>query len=458
MPRRAPARAPLALRLTIACTLAALLVPAAARANVSLQGGGTASAAWTDNILNAPNEQTTNGPPRESDFFFQLAPKIILSAATPKLLQRLSYTFTTDLFVRHSEANSYSNLLDWTANLTPTPRSLMLLSLTSIEGKVSTFMFDHPSADVGVGVQPQNSNTNFFNQRALEHLDHTLSGFWRLSQSLRLNFFVPLERGRLPDTYEVYGDLGFERLFKLDALALVARVDFVEYIQPRDPMTNVAAPNQSQVLTGLMARWRRDWSRAWSTEAALGLVGVIGASDDPNQRTGSVWRPSALAALRWTRDIGSAELRYTHDAAPNVLTGNTFDSDSVTLQGGVAVVPAKMFFGATVGYSHSRLLALNSSAASQTANVVVTDVTVGWQPLPFLGVYARYSLIDQFGNPPMGDVPALLPNIKRNTVMLGVNLLYPERTAAPVATRASTRVDQNDQPMFPEVHAPEPKQ
>jgi hypothetical protein len=458
MSRRAPARAPLVLRLTIACTLAALLPPATARAKVSLQGGGTASAAWTDNILNAPNEQIPGGAPRESDFFFQLGPKLILSAASPQLLQRLSYTFTTDLFVHHSEANSYSNQLDWTANLTPTPRSLMLLSLASTEGKVSTFTFDHPSADVGVGVQPQNSNTDFFNQRALEHLEHSLTGFWRLSQSLRLSFFVPLERGRLPDSYEVYGDLGVERLFKLDALGLVARVDFVEFVQPRNPVTNVAAPNQSQVLTGLVARWRRDWSRSWSTEAALGVVGVVAASDDPNQPTGSAWRPSALAALRWTRDIGSAELRYTHDATPNALTGNTFDSDSVTLQGGVAVVPAKMFFGATVGYSHSRLLALSSTAAGQTANVVVTDVTVGWQPLPILGVFARYSLLDQFGYPPMGDVPALLPNIKRNTVMLGINVLYPERTAAPVATRASTRVDQNDQPMFPEVHAPEPKQ
>ena len=40
-------------------------------------------------------------------------PGAVLAQEAPRFMQRLAYTFTADLFARHSEANSYSNALDW---------------------------------------------------------------------------------------------------------------------------------------------------------------------------------------------------------------------------------------------------------------------------------------------------------------------------------------------------------
>src|SRR4051812_17265024 len=117
MSRRAPTRAPLLLvtTMTLAATLGGVATPAAAK--VTIQGTGTVTGGWSDNILNAPDEKTAAGAARESFFFFQLVPGGVLSSASPRFLQRLAYTFTADLFVHHTEANSYSNTLEWAADV-----------------------------------------------------------------------------------------------------------------------------------------------------------------------------------------------------------------------------------------------------------------------------------------------------------------------------------------------------
>lgn len=448
MPRRA---------LTLAWLVALALPSPSARANVSIQGGGGASTGWTDNVLNAPDEPTSKSPPRQGDFLFQLSPRVILSTGEPRFLQRLTYQFTADLFARHSEANSYSNMLDWVANVLASRATTLTFTLQSMQGKVSTFTFNQPSSEANVGVLPQNSNTNFFSQQAIEQLDATPRPLWHVYQALRFNAFVLIDRGRLPDTYQLAGDLGFDRIFRSDALGLLARVDFLDYAQPRDPTTDVPVGfDERQVLTALVARWRRDWSPSWSTEADLGGVVFAAASADPTASTLTAVRPTALAALRWSREYGSADLRYTHDVSANALAGRTFETDAVTLQAGVPIVRAKMVLGATASYQYARQLSLAGDLADLTAHVVLVDVTIGWQPLEYLGVFARYSFFDQFGLPPVNDVPSLLPDLTRNTVMVGVTVLYPPRAGIRIATKQPTRVDRSDQPEFPEVHAAEP--
>ena len=79
---------------------------------------------------------------------------------------------------------------------------------------------------------------------------------------------------------------------------------------------------------------------------------------------------------------------------------------------------------------------------------MLVDVTIGWQPLPELRVFARYSLFDQFGSPPVGDVPAVLPDLTRNLVMVGVNVTYPAVAALRAPLRGASRVDETDHAGF----------
>jgi hypothetical protein len=464
MSRRAPARATLT-----TCTLAAFalaaplaattLAPARARAaNLSLQGTGTASAGWTDNILNAPDERSTTVPLRESAFLFQLVPRLALTSAAPRFMQKLQYSFTADLFAFHSEADSYSNTLEWNGSLLVSPTTTLILTLTSLQGKVSTFAFNQPSSGATIAVLPQNNDTYYFNQSANESLEARPVAAWRVTQLLRFNAFVPLQRGKLSDSYDLIGEVGFDRMFASDAVGMVLRADFVDFVPPVDPATGMSIGfGQKQLLGSLVARWRRDWSPFWSSEAALGAVGVVGTTSDPTATTRMTWQPSALAAIRWTREIGSAELRYAHAVQPNALAGATFSSDGVTLQAGFPIVRAKMFFGATGGYQRAQTVSLIAGMPSATAHVILADATIGWQPIPELGLFARYSYFRQLGSPPVMDVAALLPDVTRNTVMIGANVIYPAVTRVRVPSLPGSRVDETDQAGFPELHAPQPR-
>src|SRR6185503_4781349 len=89
----------------VAVLAAVLFTPAIAHAKLSLQSHLTLSGGWTDNVLNLPQA--------ESDFLFEIAPGLLLTAGSPRAVQSLGYDFTADLFVSHSEANSYTHQLTW---------------------------------------------------------------------------------------------------------------------------------------------------------------------------------------------------------------------------------------------------------------------------------------------------------------------------------------------------------
>ncbi|HEX8950438.1 MAG TPA: hypothetical protein VF945_01265 [Polyangia bacterium] len=460
MSGRAPARATLALphTLVLVATVALVLVAggAPARAKVTLQATTAAAVGWTDNVLNAPDELIPMGPARESDFFFQLVPGAVLSSASPRLLQRLAYNFTADLFVHHSEANSYSNSLEWAGDVATSKTTNLLLTAQTQQGRISTFNLNQQSSGTTIAVLPQNANINFFSQNVTESLDWTPTGKWRVSQLALFRAFIPTDRGVQPDVYEAQGDLAFDRLFRLDSLGMLLRESFIDYEPPRDPMTDVPVGfSQKQVLTTLLGRWRRDWSPSWSSEAALGAVNAVGVSNDPMAPNQTAWEPSALAAIRYARELAIGELRYAHDVTPNPLAGSTFSTDEAALQAGLPIVRAKMFLGATAAYQFARQLPLLAGVQRATAHVALVDFTIGWQPRPEVGVFARYSLYDQFGAKPVGTVPATLPDLTRNTVLVGVNVIYPAVAAARVPSRLGTRVDRSDQPGFPEMHAPQ---
>lgn len=423
-----------------------------------MQGTGTVTTGYNDNILTAPDNPTIGAPPRQGDVQVQLRPGAALTSQAPRFIERLAYTFTADLFARHSEANSYSNALAWTGTLLASPTTRLTLNAQSQQGRISTFTINQSSADATVTAISQNADTNFFSQQAGQALESNPDPAWRVLEATSFQAFIPIDRGRLPDTYTVDAAVGGDRLFRSDALGLVLRCEIVDFAAARDPSTDVPLGfDRQQVLTSLVARWRRDWSRAWNSEAALGVVSIVGLTADPASPTETTWQPSALAALRWVDDAGNAEVHYAHLVAPNTLAGNTFVTDEAALQAGLPLARGKVVIGATVAYQHTRLLPLVAGVTAETANLVLLDATVGWQPMPELRVFARYSLFDQFGTNPQPGLRPILPDLTRNVVMVGAEVIYPAVASLRAPVRGASRVDESDQQSFPEPHAPPPK-
>jgi hypothetical protein len=451
-------RAPAAVTLAAAALAAAVLTIGARRAHakLSVQATGTATVGYTDNVLSAPDEQTAGTSPRQGDALFQLIPGAVLAQEAPRFMQRLAYAFTADLFARHSEANSYSNTLDWVGTVQTSSTTKLTLTLQSQQGRISTFTVNQPSADATVGVLTSNNGTSYFSQNLAESFEATVTPAWHVTQGLLFRAFIPIDRGTQPDTYSLGANLGVDRYFRDDALGFVLSESFVEYVPPRDAF-DMPTPDNLQFLTTLVGRWRRDWSRTWNTEADLGVISIVGLPGDPTKATETAWEPSALAALRWFEDFAAAELHYAHTAAPNTLAGNTFATDEVGLQAGVPLFKNKVLIGTTVAYQHARLLALVPGSPEATADLVLVDATIGWQPLPELRVFARYALFDQFGAPPVGNVPAVLPDLTRNLVMVGVNVTYPAVAALRAPLRGASRVDETDTAAFAAPHAAPPQ-
>jgi hypothetical protein len=329
--------------------------------------------------------------------------------------------------------------------------------LQTQQGRISTFAINQPSADATVTVLTQNNGTNYFSQTLTESFEATPSPAWHVGQGVDFSAFVPIDRGRLPDTYSVGANAGVDRTFRSDAIGMALRANFVQFMVPRDTTDVPIGFDSRQVLTTLVGRWRHDWSKSWNSEAALGVISIVGVSANPAASTQTAWEPSALAALRWVDEVGSAELRYAHTAAPNTLAGNTLAADEAALQAGVPLLRAKLFLGATVAYQHARIVPLAPEVLPESADLVIADVTIAWQPLPELRVFARYAFFDQFGTPPMGTTTSLLPDLTRNTVLIGAEVIYPALAALRAPSRSASRVDESDRPALAEPHAAQPQ-
>lgn len=452
---RAPTRAPLLTAIALS-----LVVSARASAKATWQALGTVASGWTDNVLDAPNTPLPNQRGRESDFFFQLAPGAALTTAAPRFISRLGYTLTADVFVEHSEGDSYTNTLDWAGFADLSPTTDLLLVAQSQEGRLSTFNLSLASAAQQPGVLPTNTQTNFFGQLFSETLSWNVTPEWRTYETGFFRAFIPIDRGQLADSYEALGELGAEHAWRSDALGLVARTSYVNFLALTDAMGNVTSPGQEQLINTAFGRWQRDWSLSWSSELDLGVVEAEPLHVDGATR---LWQPSVLAALRYFKDLASAEVRYTHDILPNPIAGSSFLNDEVGLS---ALLPlpkvTRTFIGASASYQHSQLLNEDGSLSGSFAHVINADVTVDVRVLPELGLFARYAVFDQLAtnegpsSDPLHQITNL-PSILRNTVMVGMNVIYPAVAVARVPTRRGTRVDRSDQPGIPEYHAPTPR-
>ena len=92
---------------------------------------GTVSGGWTSNAAGA----TGNNP----DGLFLISPGVIFTSALPRVIQRLAYTFSTMLYIDHSELDNISNRLDWTAQFLPSPTTEVQLNVYVLQSQLNGF-------------------------------------------------------------------------------------------------------------------------------------------------------------------------------------------------------------------------------------------------------------------------------------------------------------------------------
>jgi|GEM_PF-3437519 len=429
----------------------ALCRPAGA-VKVSIQGRLRLGIAWTDNILSVPLTPTAVPPTSvavvpQSDGYLEVVPSLILTLAQPRVVQSLTYTLTGDVYFQHSEADSYLNHLEYNGFYTPSNRAEVTLTVSGSEGRLNAFSPSQLS-DLGPVLQLRPGSLTYGAAALREILLYELSQRWRLNQSLGFNAFIPIDSGQLSTTLAADQQLGADFVQRKNAFGFALRVGYLAYLELRDITGTVLSPTRQQLLNSLIGRWRRDYGTQFATELAFGVV-------ESNRAQGggvTLWEPYALAAGRWFGERGLVELSYTHNVGPSALTAQTYVADQVFLRVNVLLVKrSPLVASGAVGYQYGRVADVEQGQDLGRNHLVTLDANLTWNPHPSVGVFARYTFFDQIGF--SGD-PVVLPETRKQIVMLGVIATYPATAAAKVPSRQSLRVDRSDGETIPEAHTP----
>jgi hypothetical protein len=470
------------IRLTLLALGLALGLASPARAfKLSFQGLGLASAGWTDNILSVP-VLTSMSPPGavgpQADWFFELRPSVALTTGAPRAIQRLAYAFDATLFASHSEANSYQNRVEWAGFFLPSKTIELLMNASLSQGRLNTFNLSQPTGATNITILPSGGVT-YIGASALELLTWEFDPHWRFVQSLGFNAYAPIDPKLTPDTFEVDTHWMVERSLRKDAFGFDLRLDYATYTEVRGPVNDpacgmpgapptcdpsgvnrdgVVAPGVSQIISALVLKWRHDFGHFWNLELDAGALAVT----PTNGSSSPVWQPTGMAAIRYLHPYVNGDLSYAHTVMPNTLVAQTFALDSVVLRAGVPFgQKSHVVLSASGGYQHGRIININLGLTAASTDVFLADATLAWQPRKEIGAFLRYSYFNQSGttdaDAAAAGVGVSVPTFARNTVMLGVNGVFPGDAAAVVPSRQALRVDKSDQPGIPEPHSMVPE-
>jgi hypothetical protein len=401
---------------------------APARANTTLQGTATITGGWTDNPTGVVADQASD------DFFLEVRPGLRLTSMQRRIVFYAGYTFDATLYLRDSGATGYSNSADLGFVAETSKTTTFGVTATFLQSSLNNVQVLMPST--GTMIMPLPGGTSlFYNARASESFNWDIAPLWHFAQALGFNAFFP-DDVTLGQTYEATNDLTLLRNWKHDSGALLLKVDFVDYFGGVLP-TGMVAPDQPQILETVRFSWLHDFGAYFSSEVALGAIAATSLVGNA-----TLVEPVGRIGLYYRFNFAGIDLVYEHGVTPNVFTASTFLTDSVTLRGSLPLGRPELGLSTSAGYMHGVLWDSTSGQLTGGVDTFLADLSLTYNPWPELGVFARYQFMDELGN---ASGPMATASLLRNTVLVGVNIVYPARAAAPYGFRASVRADRADE-------------
>lgn len=404
-----------------------------ARADDSLATRLSAAGGWTDNVLSAPTEQGPTDPPIESDMFSQLSPGVLFTSETRRMIQVASYTFSANLFVNHTEANSYSNDLAWNSIYSLSAVSELGLSAGASNGRINTFNTLGSASDTGLEQLP-NNGVSFVSANVGQFYRRELTRAWRMQQRSALRMFKPIGDNATVGTNLYWNNTaGIQHAWQYDSLGLDMRADYTLF------GSTAGVESNKQITVGPSLRYLHDFTDTLSSELSGGTVLVVQA-DDLGQR---IAQPVGTAALRYIRGGGRAEIAYSHSVVPNLFVAQTTANDEVSLRAGLPVpFVSRAAITGSVGYQRGRIVDTQMGDLVGSTKLFLADVAASWSPSEALAVSLRYTRFDQLRSQVVTDTSR---SYARNQVLLSLSGRYPTRDAATIPSRLDARVDESNE-------------
>jgi hypothetical protein len=411
--------------------------PPLGAADERLQGSLTTITGVTDNVRSAsdPPPAGTLGP--EFDSFMNVSPSLRLSIERARAIHVLEYVFSANLYLEHSEANSYSNRLAWQAAFNLTPTGQLMTGVSATQGELNTFDATLP-APVDPTPLPAGSEL-YLNADAYQAYVWDVTSVWHAEQNLRVAHHRSLEDPALtPTTWDLNLGFAIERAWKYDSGALLPRFGYT--ITDYSP-TGVTSPTQHLMLTGLEARWRHDIGNYWTSELRAGAVMLFDA-EDAGHTAGPF--PSGAGILRYVHPEGTASLTVGRAVRANLFTGSNYLAEEAILYGALPLRPLtpRLTLTGSATVQRGRAIEIDTGELAQTTLLYLVDVGLAYELSAGMSLAGRYQYHNQDNEDPAGGGPG---DYQRHTAVVMFTLVYPTRPAAAIPFRAPLRVDREDQ-------------
>jgi len=410
-------------RPSVALVTLALLAAGTSRAETEVTGTLDAWLGLTDNAQSAPDNSVPGVPEKKADGFGILAPGLAVSGGSRRVLHRLGATTSVTLHYSERDADTWSNRLEYQGLFALHPRTSLFLGANAMTTRAWSASLISPATELGATLQHSGTTLSL---AAEEQLSHDLTRSFSGTQSARFAFGSPLEGERRPYSTDTLVGVGLERTFRGDAVGA----------ELREELATISEPRVRQLTSTGVAIHRHDFGRSFTSRLEAGVLRVDRLTSGRH-----FWHPSALAALAFAEQGGSAELRYSHRAATSVQVGQTLLVDEVRLTGVLPLVqPRTLVLAGACAYQRGRVIEEDASRGARL-DVTLVDLALAWQAAPGLGLGLRYQHTRQLSD---GTVPPDPLSYRRNTLLAGATLSWPPETETRRPLRPPQRVDRSD--------------
>ena len=419
-------------RISVCFAVVAVVTPAVASAQTSsLTGQFSTSTGITDNANLEAEDQAVG------DAFSTLTPGVIYTRLGRRVIHVLSYRFDYQLYFQSSQANSYSNQVNWGGAFLLSRKLRVSLSADLSQGDTSNFSL---VSDQGIADAGNDGGVTFVSASAGQGLSWDINPVWQVQETLGVRTFLPLD-SVVPrsDSYDISSALAAERRWQQTAVGARYNTNLFIGLDETDDAGNVVVEGQKQLITGPELVLRRDIGPQWGIELSGGGVGITKL--DNSNATGILYQPTGGAALRYTTLNGSARVGYGRNVAPNVEVGEVFVNDQVDLTGDYPLLrDERVFLRGGIGFQRGREIDPVGEAVGGSSFVYLADASVGWEVRDNLALALRYQYRDQDAD----ESSSSLRSFTSNTVLVTVGGTYPSSRRRTNPLRNPQRVDGSD--------------
>jgi hypothetical protein len=428
----------------IAIAVAMLTSGQAWAQNLEIHGTASLSTGYDSNPMSVPDEdhfsrqvaiaQQNPLPEKQGAFVLQPVPGFVVDFLSPRTRWELIYNHPFFFYIGNDQANADADIAAFNLFYDLDPRTQVTLG--AFFNRLNTGITTAEAASNSVIAARPGGDRTALSFGANQSIRHEMSEFWHWNESASLGMFVPLASSQ-PIALIASASTGPELRYGDHGFGLVPSASYLHPVVEDEEMalTLPYFADQQLIATGA-ARWRWDFALSFGFEASAG-VSVLSDLGDQFQL-----EPVGSAAVNYAEEGYAATLEYRRAFTPNIITGQTYLSDTASLTGRFPIVREHDIAAHTsIGGAFTRVVDRRIEFGESTAITMIGDVAVGWFPSEYPNISLRYQHIEQIASRYEGY--RALPTFDRDIFLVTVSYTFPARTIeVPIAP--SRRVDDSD--------------